>query len=344
MANLELEFDLIQTLLQQQPVLADMVINDMVLDVRSVDLLKATESTDSEQDKTPAKSGEQLIQRLDNLLLRQLDRFTVANSSIHYTSISGEARQLEIENLQWRNEQRRHLAQGVVSIADVNLNALEVRADFVDNGSLTSVSGDFYVSVEQMSLTPWLSQEQIEQTGIETGSVSSRAWLKLEDSKAKEAYLEVLPSELSWSKANAQHVLIVESAVLHLLPSESGWQLNVHQVNARTDDIAWPELDVAVDWNRDNQWQVNVSQLDVDALKPLTTLSNNATLNDWLTKLNPGGRIEDIRVSQLDGEGSLKYSAKLQQVSMSQWLCCLAFRRSLVRFAVIPSELMLAYQ
>lgn len=84
-ANLELEFDLIQTLLQQQPVLADMVINDMVLDVRSVDLLKATESTDSEQDKTPAKSGEQLIQRLDNLLLRQLDRFTVANSSIHYT-------------------------------------------------------------------------------------------------------------------------------------------------------------------------------------------------------------------------------------------------------------------
>lgn len=318
-ANLELEFDLIQTLLQQQPVLADMVINDMVLDVRSVDLLKATESTDSEQDKTPAKSGEQLIQRLDNLLLRQLDRFTVANSSIHYTSISGEARQLEIENLQWRNEQRRHLAQGVVSIADVNLNALEVRADFVDNGSLTSVSGDFYVSVEQMSLTPWLSQEQREQTGIETGSVSSRAWLKLEGSKAKEAYLEVLPSELSWSKANTQHDLIVESAVLHLLPSESGWQLNVHQVNARTDDIAWPELDVAVDWNRDNQWQVNVSQLDVNALKPLTTLSNNAALNDWLTKLNPGGRIEDIRVSQLDGEGSLKYSAKLQQVSMSQW-------------------------
>ncbi|MGR5501123.1 YhdP family protein [Vibrio sp. DNB22_10_4] len=318
--NLELEFDLVQTVLQRQPVLADMVINGMTLDVRSVDLLKAAESKPSESaTNAPAKSGEQLIQRLDNLLLRQLDRFTVADSTIHYTAISDEARQLDIENLQWRNEKRRHLAQGVVSIADANLNALEVRADFVDNGSLTSVTGDFYVTVDEMSLSPWLSDEQKQQTGIESGAVSLRAWLELDNSKAKEVYLDVLPSELSWKSGNQQHDLIVESAVLHLLPSTSGWQLNVHQVQARTDEVTWPELDIAVDWNRDNQWQVNVSELDVDSLKPLATLANNETINQWLSRLNPGGRIEDIRISQLAGADSIKYSASLKQMSLSQW-------------------------
>ncbi|MBY6197085.1 YhdP family protein [Vibrio hangzhouensis] len=316
--NLELEFDLIQTIIQRQPVLADMVVNDMMLDIRSVDLLKATSEQAPTTDK-PAESGEQLISRLDNLLLRQLDRFSVANSTILYQAISGEMRQLDIDKLQWRNEDVRHLAQGTVSIADANLNALEVRADFIDNGSLSSVSGDFYLTVDEMSLSPWLSEQQKQQTGIQGGSVSLRTWITLKDSNAKEAYLEVLPSELNWSKQGQNNDLFVESAVLHLLPTENGWQLNVHEVNARTNDVPWPELDIALDWNRQQQWQLNISQLDIDALKPLATLSPDEQVQQWLDKLNPGGRIEDIRMAQMQGEGSLKYSAKFAQLSMSQW-------------------------
>lgn len=317
--NLELEFDLIQTIIQRQPVLADMVINDMMLDIRSVDLLKATEPKTVQQPKQPAASGEQLVNRLDNLLLRQLDRFAVANSTVLYQSISGEERQLDIENLQWRNQKARHLAQGTISIADANLNSLEVRADFIDKGSLSNVSGDFYVAVDQMSLSPWLSETQKQQTGIKDGEVSLRSWITLDNSTAKEAYLEVLPSELSWSKDGKDHDLFVESAVMHLLPSDAGWQLNVHEVQARTNDVPWPELDIAAEWNRQQQWQVNISQLDVNALKPLASLSPDPSVEEWLTKLNPGGLIEDIRLSQTNDTDSLKYSAHLENMSMSQW-------------------------
>ncbi|MGF1750246.1 YhdP family protein [Vibrio cionasavignyae] len=321
-ANLELEFDLVQTVIQRQPVIADMSINGMILDIRTVDLLKAT-SNKSElkppAGNEPAKNAEDIINRLDNILLRQLDRFSVVESTIFYQAISGEPRELDITNLQWRNENARHLAQGTVSIADANLDSLEVRADFIDNGSLSDVTGSFYVTLDKMSVSPWLTDETAKKTGITGGDTSLRAWLTLDKSTAKEAYVEVLPSELMWEKDGVENQLVLESALLHLHPSKTGWQINAHEITARTNDTPWPELDIALDWNRQNQWQVNLSQLEIDALKPLASLAPDATVTEWLDKLNPGGRIEDIRIAQQGGPDSLQYSASFQQMSLSQW-------------------------
>ncbi|MGV2988760.1 YhdP family protein [Vibrio sp. E150_011] len=319
--NLELEFDLVQTIIQRQPVIADMSINGMILDVRTVDLLHSSNNQKSVDPANveSAENGEQILNRLDNLLLRQLDRFSVAQSTIFYKAISGDTRQLDIENLQWRNENDRHLAQGTVSIADANLDSLEVRADFVDNGSLTDVTGEFYVTVDKMSVSPWLSDEISQKTGITGGDASLRAWLTLEQSKASDAYVEVLPSELAWQRDGVNNQIVLESAVLHVHPSEKGWQLNAHEIQARTNDTPWPELDIALDWNRENQWRMNASQLDINALKPLASLMPDTTVKEWLDKLNPGGRIENIRATQQNGAESLLYSASFRQLSLSQW-------------------------
>ncbi|MBW3697227.1 TIGR02099 family protein [Vibrio sp. T187] len=313
--RLEVEFDLIQSILTLRPVVTDLTMNQLHLDVRSVDILGANPKPASESEE---KTASNIVTELDNLLLRTLIDFTLKDSQIIYTAISGEERELDIEHLKWRNSGRHHLAEGVLSVADADLNSLSVSANFVDNGSLADVTGEFYISAEQVSVKPWLTRYIQTESGIETGNVSLNSWITLQNSKPVDAYVELLPSELSWIEGT-QHDLIVESGVFRLSPVDNGWQVNGHSLNLRTDDIEWPELDIAFNWQSDF-WQLNVSQLDINALTPLVKLlPESASSSDMLTTLNPGGLIEDIRVSMGEGIESLRYSADISQASMQQW-------------------------
>lgn len=314
--NLELEFDLVETIRQGQPVLADMVMNNMLLDVHQIDLT-GNPQAQSETGSQSQHRAKNFIKKLDNLLLSQLDRFSIAQSKIIYKPISGEsARTLDIQSLQWRNEGRRHLAEGSISIADVNLNELEVQADFIDKGSLTDVTGEFYVAVEQLSVDTWIPEEYKHSTGIEGGEVTLKSWITLENSLPTEAYLELNSSVMDWHHQDLQHELFVESAVLHLSPLTQGWQIDAHDIRARTNDSDWPIFDAALEWQNLEQWQLNVSQLDIGTLRPLATLGSDDAFADWLNTLALSGRVNDLRMSATQGLESLRYSAQLDQMSM----------------------------
>ena len=148
------------------------------------------------------------MQELDNLLLKTLVDVTAKDSSLLYRSVSGEDRQLDIDILKWQNTDKHHLAEGVVSIKDANLNSLSVSANFIDGGSLTDVTGEFYVSADNISVKPWLTRYMQAESGVETGTVSLNSWLTLRNSKPVSAYVEVLPSELTWNE-DGQHDLML---------------------------------------------------------------------------------------------------------------------------------------
>lgn len=317
--NLELEFDLLETVRQGQLVLADMVMNKMLLDVHQVDLT-ANSSDDSTQDAKADQRTKKFVEKLDNLLLSQLDRFSLADSQIIYKPISGEStRTLDIENLQWRNEGRRHLAQGSIFIEDVNLNELEIRADFVDKGSLLDVTGNFYLSIDQLSIDTWIPTQYKQSTGIKGGSVSLNTWITLENSLPTEAYLELDSSYMDWQRDGVEHELTVDSALLHLKPLAKGWQIDAHDIRARTNDSDWPLFDIASKWQSPEQWQINVSQLNLESLRPLTTLGNDQRFSEWLNTVALDGQISDLRLAATQGLDSLRYSAQINRMAMKQW-------------------------
>lgn len=71
-ASVEIEFDLLQSLWQRQPVVADLTVNGLVLDLRAIDWLAL------EQNPNPKQSRQgRVVKQLDDLLLRQLDDFTL---------------------------------------------------------------------------------------------------------------------------------------------------------------------------------------------------------------------------------------------------------------------------
>lgn len=234
--ELQIEFDLIQSLLQFKPVVADLTIHNLALDIRSVSLLPNAES-----EMPVATSGEsevKLIDQLDSLLLRQFEDFTITNSRIWYKSVSGETRRLDIERLRWSNQGKRHLAEGTVSISDAKINSLLVSANFKDHGSLRDVSGEFYVRAQDVSVAPWLTTYMQEESGVESGKVSLNTWLTLKHSQPNYAYVELQPSELVWNE-NGSHELFIESGVFKLLPDKNGWKVNGHSLQVRTDEKQW---------------------------------------------------------------------------------------------------------
>ncbi|MCG9584462.1 TIGR02099 family protein [Vibrio tubiashii] len=314
--KVEVELDLIQSLLQQQPVVADLNIYQLNLDISSVEWINT--GSDETPKLQPQGDQKDVMQQLDQLLLRQLDGFSLAESKIHFLGIDGTNRELDIKKLRWQNNGRHHLADGEVSLAHSNLNSAQVKANFIDHGSLKEVSGEFYLSVQNVLITPWLTKFIKTESGIDKGQISFSSWLTLKHSQPTSAYLEFDSSELSWQEGQ-QHELWLDSGVVELEPYKNGWQVNAHSLSFTTDETKWPDLDIAFDWQPD-EWRLNVSQLDIAAITPLVKLApNSKPTTDFLKTLAIGGSIEDVRVSMGDDLESLKYSAQLSSASMTQW-------------------------
>lgn len=319
--QIDIEFDLFQSLLNRQPVIADMSIHGMKLDISSIDWNRIADSDldDSSDANTEASNEGQVVQLLDDLFLRQLDSFSLLNSTILYQTMAGEIRQLDIAKLRWRNKGSHHFAEGEVSLADANINSLLVSADFEDHGSLLDISGDFYASADNLRVTPWLTRYLKEETGIERGRVSFNAWMTLNHNQPVDGYVELKPSELIWGEEGSSNELLLESGIVKLMPADKGWQVNAHSLQLRTNDTAWPDLDVALDWQPEG-WTLNLSQIDVETLLPLAALMPDSQQSTKLIHdLKPGGLLEDIRVSMGQTIDSLRYSAQLTDGRIAQW-------------------------
>jgi len=314
--DIQIEFDLIQSLLQLKPIVAELTIHNLELDIHTVNILPI--SPPQEQEASVDKSEVKLIDQLDSLRLHQFEDFTITDSRIWYKSVSDATRRLDIEQLRWSNQGERHIAEGMVSIEDVHLNSLLISANFKDHGSLRDVSGKFYVSAQDVSITPWLTTHMQEESGAESGKVSLNTWLTLKHSQPHDAYVELLPSELVWNE-DGHHELFIESGIFNLRPDKQGWKVNGHSLQIRTDNTPWPELDIAFDW-QPKGWMLNLSQLDIEALIPLIKLApESESTSDLINKLAPKGRVEDVRLSMNGGLDTLRYSAELDELAMTQW-------------------------
>ncbi|MGL6314817.1 YhdP family protein [Vibrio sp. WXL103] len=313
--RLDIEFDIIQSLFRLKPVVAELNVHGLDLNLQSVDLFNPVNEAGEVGQPRDTKAQ---LKQIEQLFLRQLDDFSLYDSRIAYLGIDGELRALDIDKLRWRNIGKRHLAEGVVSIADANISALKVSADFRDHGSLADISGEFYLEAESLFVTPWLNSYLQSETGIQSGHLSFATWISLANSRPVDAYLEFNPSELIWQEG-AQHELMLESGVFKLFPTENGLQVSGHSLELRTDDIQWPELDLAFDLSSTG-WRLNVSELDIQAVTPLVKLlPDSEQASQTIEQLAPYGRVEDLRISMSEGIDSLTYSVDVHNLGIAQW-------------------------
>ncbi len=313
----EVELDLIATLRQLTPVISSLRVNGLRLDIPHIQWLK-DEKPSVVPTKASSQADKKALSDLEYLLLRQLNDFSIVDSKIMYQTFTGDIRTLEIEHLKWQNFGNRHRADGVISIVDDNINSLVVKADFSESGDLSLISGDFFVSAEKVQVAPWLTKHLKDQVGLVEGHVSFNSWFSLENSRPKQAYLEALPSEISWMK-DERHRLSLERGIVRMQPLQSGWQVSTNTLQLKTNEQSWLPINAAFKIN-DQTWQLNVSEADLVTLRPFAGLiPESDKLVTWLGNVQPTGRIEDIRISKGKLPSSLRFSANLKDGETEQW-------------------------
>jgi len=315
--EVELEFDLIKSIITLEPQIASLNVKGLELDLSNLDVFQNSEKINT---KIGQKHAPSALDQLEKLFFRQLKDFNLLESEITYQGYDGNKRTLDIEQLKWRNRGQNHKLEGSVSIVGSHINSLAVKANFEDNGSIKDISGDFYLQANNIRVGPWLPSEWAKQVGIESGYVSFNSWFSIKNSRPVDAYIELLPSELKW-KNQQEHLLQVETGVFKLTPSlnQKGWKVSGHSLRIRTDDHDWPSIDLAFQWSSE-KWVFNASQIKISSLRPLAALvPHSQTLNKWLDRLEPSGLIDDIRVSQRHADKSILYSASVSGGGMKQW-------------------------
>ena len=181
------EFDLISSILNLSPRSLIFACHRWLsISVQSISLITNLPRMNPRQVRR--KVDRILFKQLDNLLLRQLNQFYLYDSRVTYKAVSGEVRELELDNLKWENDGNYHLAEGLVSIAGTTINSLSVSANFEDHGSLVDISGDFFVQAENIRIGQWLTTFLRSETGIEEGHVSFDSWLTLKRSRPRQRY------------------------------------------------------------------------------------------------------------------------------------------------------------
>ncbi|CED72365.1 putative exported protein [Aliivibrio wodanis] len=323
--DVEIQLNILSSLWARQPQFADLRIDKLSADLTSLNRESGDASGGEGQKKATAEDS--LAARLEDLFLVRLSHFSVKNSQVTLFTLDGKEKTLQIDSLQWRNERRKHLAEGVVSVIGSEINQLKVIANFKEKGTFKSLDGHFYVEAKNIQVTPWITEELQKEYGITQGEVSANAWFSFKNGQPIDALVEASPSYLNWMEDKDIHQVSIEGGVFELQPKEKGWQVLSSGIQVKNQDDLWPEISGSFNWQPE-KWTANVTHIDLYSVLGLKTLlpDSQDNITELLTTLDPKGSINDIRV-EFDQTRGLTYSASIHAAGMEQWELLPGFRK-----------------
>ncbi|MGR5240906.1 YhdP family protein [Photobacterium damselae] len=308
-----------QSLLQAKPVFKDIEINQLKVDLTQL----------PKQKKTQEKQTKSWAEKLEQLFLVRLDRFTLQHSQIILYTPSGKSQQLDISDLNWRNHAGHHLAEGTVSVANSHLSRLKVMADFSEQGDLSSITGQFYVQASKLAVTPWLHQTFANIADIKNSEVSFESWINVKQGLIEQSTLALGPIDIAWQQNQVSHQFklkrgVVSLAPLNSEPSSNQWYISTHDFAVTTDGQSWPQLNLQANVNLNRQyqlqgWKLQIADLDLARLRPLLGLfPQELPAIKTVTAMKPQGLISQLRVSNKQGQQP-QFSADFSHVAIKQW-------------------------
>lgn len=138
---------------------------------------------------------------IEGLFLKQFNHFTLKNSQLTFLTPSEQKTTLILPELTWLNEQRRHRAQGFVSLETINKQHgfLQVKIDIKDKNGILS-DGTIYLQADNIDMQPWLSRWLRENTGLRDANFSLSSWVTIKNNRIDSGLLQLRQGEANWGK------------------------------------------------------------------------------------------------------------------------------------------------
>ncbi|RLM27539.1 TIGR02099 family protein [Brenneria alni] len=282
------------------------------------------------------QDGELIVSgKLNDLFLRQFDHFDLRDSHISFLTPSGARAEFSVPQLTWLNSDKRHRAEGLISLSSFNgqHGVVQMRMDLDDDQGLLN-NGMLYLQADNIDMKPWFSRWMKNNTGLESADFSLAAWLNVRKGDIQSGDVFLNQGTATWGEAENTHRLNVDDMVLHVSREKNGWQLTVPALNLTTDGVAWPKGQFSALWlpknepmlgpDRQEELRIRASNLDlarIDALLPLLSATTPALKERWAS-LQPQGRLSMLAVDiPLQQPEKSRFQAEWHDVSWQAWQC-----------------------
>ncbi|MDD1792043.1 TIGR02099 family protein [Enterovibrio sp. ZSDZ42] len=313
--SIEMQFDLLASFQRREPTFTNVSIDGLAVDLTQL----------PERNTASDKSGS-LATQLENLFLVGLGQFAIHDASVTVLSPSDERKTINIESLRWDNQSSQHRVQGVVSVEGTSLNQVDIRGVFTESDGLASLSGDFYLNAEDVSLKAWIAKFINPDVALSKAKVAGQAWLTVENGMPKTALVSLTDSVIAWgAKAptlqthdTSQSVSIRRGQILLERSGDNNWRVATEDFAIKTGKVLWPEPKLRADISRD-AWAVNLAALDLSLLLPLRHMFVIPDdVEHALTSLSLTGNASDIRLAK-PKTSDIAYSVDLDDVAFQHW-------------------------
>lgn len=307
------KFDFWQSLLTATPQIEDVIFDGAHVAVDLDRLASTSTSSDTKME----------TDWIYQLMLEQLDRFSIANARLQLLSSKHQYRPIFIKDMKWRNSAQRHRGQGKLFLdeqaSEVELLSLSV--DIKGDGyKPESLAGQFYLAAESLDIGEWASRQpdpfdadkklQLE------GVVNLEAWISFANREIQDATVAFQPSWLEWFLNDEAQKFEIKSGAMRWQPNESGWQVSSHALTFATNGEHWPLPILSAKQDGDSI-DAYLSQLDLATILPLLPLIPGvdlAALDTWQS-LDPKGEIDNAHFQWARANQPPNLSADIHGVS-----------------------------
>ncbi|QYK01806.1 YhdP family protein [Shewanella psychrotolerans] len=299
--NVHVKLDFWQTLVSASPQIENVIFEGVNI---ALDIDKLNQSTTATVDSSDSVAREVNIDWLYQLMLEQLERFSITDVTLQLVSQSHQYRPIHVNNLRWRNRDDSHRAQGQLYL-DKNASKLErlsLSIDIDGNGyQPDSLEGQIYLAANSLDLGKWASRQVNPYDNKRAlpleGVVNLQAWADFSDRQITSATVAFSPSWLQWQLNGEQQKFEIQGGQLNWSPTALGWHLGSANLAFVTNETPWPELKFSVN-KRNDHIRAGLNELDIQALLPLLPLLPSmslAGLHKWQA-MDPHGVIKNLQL------------------------------------------------
>ena len=325
-SRVSVEPDILQSLWQQQPILRNLTIHDLSLQLSQHESGRWYLSGFSSGNTSPT-----LAEMFD--LARGMADVRLREATIHITSRTGESRTLRQVALDFRSDNDTYTLRLRGEQDDVEL-PLILEAD-LRGDSLATLAGDAYLSLPPgnyndvlQSLVPALQEGRVQTQSL---SAFGEFWLTLDSGGLREMTLraggrsDLLVSDGDNSNGTSDDVQLEEVQIgwLQLRRNEAqpGWQLDAEEVGFQYNGVGWPEGGMSFRFSDQGHLETRVDVIDAGLVtRLLMAFLPGGAARAEVDGFNVRGQYQDLVLNAvLDGRDlqSASLKANVEEGAMS---------------------------
>ncbi|NLJ91917.1 MAG: TIGR02099 family protein [Aeromonadales bacterium] len=294
------DMQLWQSLRQWQPVLNELILEDLYLPI--------------EVSRDASSMPDIDWQQLRRLVLTTVERFTLTQAQVVFTSAEQQVLSaLYVSNLQWQNSPDLHQGQGRLGVSPDPEQQLDFRGHLT--GSSEQLTGGVYLAADELDISSLFSHAglpaQVKQPT--QASLDFELWLEWQQGQLSAGIWQLGENYL---RLDEHHQIQVDRGRVQWQPTEHGWQLASQNIDIKVDGEPWLAWSAQLD-KQDEQLVGYLDQLTFTDLALVAQWGEVfwPSLAHQLANIRPSGRLANLYYSAVENGKQWRWQGDLLEVS-----------------------------